>query len=345
MLDTIFEPERNPDLYGDITHVVRINYYPPRGDNKEGWDNIDIFGWLGYKMQIKVDFLCRDSILAAPLVLDLALFLDLAKRAGMSGVQEWLSFYWKSPQPVARGPLSRARHLHPAHEAEEHAPPPQGRRPDHPPRCRVLRLTGPSWSGRRRRPVGVAEWRPSTRYFSAHEPDVCLSRLRQATGQGRPRRRRRGPRRGGRLASTAEGARRRRRVGAPPPAAQARRRADRSPRSTCACVATTPAARSSRLTRRRPRWPYLVAVAPFLLALLLVILAFADAQYGVLVVAVVALVVAVAVPGAAQRGSAIPTSSASSAGSPPRPTRSPWEDEEPDGGRVGEPADDLGTDP
>ena len=98
VLDTIFEPERNPDLYGDIHHVVRINYYPPRGDNKEGWDNIDIFGWLGYKMQIKIDFLCRDSILAAPLVLDLALFLDLAKRAGMSGVQEWLSFYWKSPQ-------------------------------------------------------------------------------------------------------------------------------------------------------------------------------------------------------------------------------------------------------
>jgi len=98
VLDTIFEPERNPDLYGDMTHVVRINYYPPRGDNKEGWDNIDIFGWLNYKMQIKVDFLCRDSILAAPIVLDLALFLDLARRAGMSGVQEWLSFYWKSPQ-------------------------------------------------------------------------------------------------------------------------------------------------------------------------------------------------------------------------------------------------------
>ena len=103
VLDTIFEPERNPDLYGDITHVVRINYYPPRGDNKEGWDNIDIFGWLGYKMQIKVDFLCRDSILAAPLVLDLALFLDLAKRSGMEGVQDWLSFYWKSPQESLPG--------------------------------------------------------------------------------------------------------------------------------------------------------------------------------------------------------------------------------------------------
>jgi myo-inositol-1-phosphate synthase len=103
VLDTIFEPERYPDLYGDIHHVVRINYYPPRGDNKEGWDNIDIFGWLGYKMQIKVDFLCRDSILAAPLVLDLALFLDLAKRAGMAGNQDWLSFYWKSPQEPAPG--------------------------------------------------------------------------------------------------------------------------------------------------------------------------------------------------------------------------------------------------
>ena len=82
----------------DFSHVVRINYYPPRGDNKEGWDNIDIFGWLGYPMQIKLNFLCRDSILAAPIVLDLALFLDLAQRAGMKGIQEWLSFYFKSPQ-------------------------------------------------------------------------------------------------------------------------------------------------------------------------------------------------------------------------------------------------------
>jgi myo-inositol-1-phosphate synthase len=98
VLDTILQPEEYPRLYGDITHVVRINYYPPRGDNKEGWDNIDIFGWMGYPMQIKVDFLCRDSILAAPLVLDLALFLDLAARAGEKGVQEWLSFYFKSPQ-------------------------------------------------------------------------------------------------------------------------------------------------------------------------------------------------------------------------------------------------------
>ena len=97
-----------PGLYGDISHVVRINYYSPRGDNKEGWDNIDIFGWLGYLMQIKINFLCRDSILAAPIVLDLALFLDLAARAGMSGIQEWLSFYWKSPMT--------APNLYPEHD-------------------------------------------------------------------------------------------------------------------------------------------------------------------------------------------------------------------------------------
>ena len=93
-------------MYKDFYHKVRINYYPPRGDNKEGWDNIDIKGWLDYPMQIKVDFLCRDSILAAPIVLDLAIFLDLAKRAGMSGIQEWLSFYLKSPQaPEGRYPI------------------------------------------------------------------------------------------------------------------------------------------------------------------------------------------------------------------------------------------------
>jgi len=97
VIDTILQPDAYPDLYGNIDHVVRINYYPPRGDNKEGWDNIDIFGWMGYPMQIKVNFLCRDSILAAPLVLDLALFFDLAARAGESGVQEWLSFYFKAP--------------------------------------------------------------------------------------------------------------------------------------------------------------------------------------------------------------------------------------------------------
>ena len=98
VLEQVLEPELHPKLYGDLYHKVRINYYPPRGDDKEGWDNIDIRGWLGYKMQLKVDFLCKDSILAAPLVLDLALFLDLGKRAGMKGIQEWLSFYMKSPQ-------------------------------------------------------------------------------------------------------------------------------------------------------------------------------------------------------------------------------------------------------
>lgn len=102
VLDSILQPENHPELYGDLYHKIRINYYPPRGDNKESWDNIDIFGWLGYKMQIKINFLCRDSILAAPIVLDLVLFLDLAKRAGMSGIQEWLSFYLKSPQ-AAKG--------------------------------------------------------------------------------------------------------------------------------------------------------------------------------------------------------------------------------------------------
>nr|WP_294993337.1 inositol-3-phosphate synthase [uncultured Sediminibacterium sp.] len=98
VLEDIFQPDINPALYGDLYHKVRINYYPPHGDNKESWDNIDIFGWLGYPMQIKINFLCRDSILAAPIVLDLAIFMDLAKRANMSGIQEWLSFYFKSPQ-------------------------------------------------------------------------------------------------------------------------------------------------------------------------------------------------------------------------------------------------------
>jgi myo-inositol-1-phosphate synthase len=97
VLDYILQPNLYPDLYEKLCHVVRINYYPPRGDNKEGWDNIDLFGWLGYPMQLKINFLCRDSILAAPIVLDVALFLDLAKRTGMAGIQEWLSFYFKSP--------------------------------------------------------------------------------------------------------------------------------------------------------------------------------------------------------------------------------------------------------
>ena len=108
VLEHILQPELYPELYDNFYHKVRINYYPPRGDNKEGWDNIDIFGWLGYPMQIKVDFLCRDSILAAPIVLDLALFMDLGKRIGFSGIQEWLSFYFKSPQ--------HAPELYPEHD-------------------------------------------------------------------------------------------------------------------------------------------------------------------------------------------------------------------------------------
>jgi myo-inositol-1-phosphate synthase len=108
VLDGILQPELYPTLYKDFYHKVRINYYPPRGDNKESWDNIDIFGWMGYPMQVKVNFLCRDSILAAPIVLDLVLFMDLAQRAGMKGIQEWLSFYFKSPM-VAPG-------LYPEHD-------------------------------------------------------------------------------------------------------------------------------------------------------------------------------------------------------------------------------------
>lgn len=108
VLEHIFQPELYPELYGDVYHKVRINYYPPRADNKESWDNLDIFGWMGYPMQIKVNFLCRDSILAAPLALDLALFLDLAQRAGLSGIQEWLSFYFKSPM--------HAPELYPEHD-------------------------------------------------------------------------------------------------------------------------------------------------------------------------------------------------------------------------------------
>ncbi|MEO6210397.1 MAG: inositol-3-phosphate synthase [Gemmatimonadaceae bacterium] len=108
VLHDILQPEIYPDLYKGFAHVVRINYYPPRGDNKEGWDNIDIVGWMGYPMQIKINFLCRDSILAAPIVLDLALFMDFAHRAGMKGIQEWLSFYFKSPMAAAG--------LHPEHD-------------------------------------------------------------------------------------------------------------------------------------------------------------------------------------------------------------------------------------
>jgi myo-inositol-1-phosphate synthase len=125
VLHNILQPEMYPELYKDFSHVVRINYYPPRGDNKEGWDNIDITGWLGYPMQIKVNFLCRDSILAAPIVLDLALFSDFAQRAGMKGIQEWLSFYYKSPQ-TAPGAPGGARSVHSADQAQEHAAAPHG---------------------------------------------------------------------------------------------------------------------------------------------------------------------------------------------------------------------------
>ena len=108
VLDYVLQPDLYPELYRDLSHVVRINYYPPRGDNKEGWDNIDLVGWLGYPMQLKINFLCRDSILAAPIVLDLVLLLDLAKRAGLMGIQEWLSFYFKSPM--------HAQGLYPEHD-------------------------------------------------------------------------------------------------------------------------------------------------------------------------------------------------------------------------------------
>ena len=108
VLEYILQPQLYPELYANMYHKVRINYYPPRGDNKEGWDNIDIVGWLGYPMQLKINFLCRDSILAAPIVLDSALFLDLAKRAGLHGIQEWLSFYFKAPM--------HAKEVYPEHD-------------------------------------------------------------------------------------------------------------------------------------------------------------------------------------------------------------------------------------
>jgi myo-inositol-1-phosphate synthase len=136
VLEHILQPELYPELYGNFTHKVRINYYPPRGDNKEGWDNIDIFGWLGYPMQIKVDFLCRDSILAAPIVLDLVLFMDLAQRSAELrglGIQEWLSFYFKSPM-TAPG-------LYPEHDLFI-----QLIRTDHAFGLGILRLTTMPWS-------------------------------------------------------------------------------------------------------------------------------------------------------------------------------------------------------
>ena len=170
VLEHILQPDLYPDLYGDFTHKVRINYYPPRGDNKEGWDNIDIFGWLGYPMQIKVDFLCRDSILAAPIVLDLVLFLDLAQRTpelrGL-GIQEWLSLLQESHD--RSGALSRARPVYSTHEAEEYPASSTRRGTDHAPGARVLRL------------VHVGGHDRCRRYFSSSDG-------KHATAEALPRR-------------------------------------------------------------------------------------------------------------------------------------------------------------
>ena len=140
VLDYILQPDLYPELYKDLCHVVRINYYPPRGDNKEGWDNIDLFGWLGYPMQLKINFLCRDSILAAPIVLDLVLFLDLASAGGDERHPGVAVVLLQEPDARARA-LSGARPVHPADEAEEHAALPPGRGTDHASRAGVLRLT------------------------------------------------------------------------------------------------------------------------------------------------------------------------------------------------------------
>ena len=179
VLDAILQPELYPELYGDYFHKVRIEYYPPRGDAKEGWDNIDIVGWLGQPMQIKIDFLCRDSILAAPVVLDLLLFLDLAGRAGLSGIQEWLSFYFKSPDGAA-GPAARARPLRPAHEAHQHAADPGRRRGHRPLGTRLLRggrgLSPPSIplpmgaAVHRGRPPDSRQHRPKAGYRALSPP-------------------------------------------------------------------------------------------------------------------------------------------------------------------------------
>ena len=142
VLEHILQPELYPELYGDVYHKVRINYYPPAGDSKEGWDNIDIFGWLGYPMQIKIDFLCRDSILAAPLVLDLVLFMDLAQRAGLQRHPGVALLLLQEPSTCRLG-LSRARPVHPADQAQEHPPLAHGRRADHTPGHGVL--PGPEW--------------------------------------------------------------------------------------------------------------------------------------------------------------------------------------------------------
>ena len=144
VLDYILQPQLYPDLYEDLCHVVRINYYPPRGDNKEGWDNIDLVDWLGYKMQLKINFLCRDSILAAPIVLDVALFLDLAKRAGHARHPGVAVVLFQESRARARS-LPGTRPVHSADEAEEHAALFEGRRAHHAPGARVLRLTADVW--------------------------------------------------------------------------------------------------------------------------------------------------------------------------------------------------------
>ena len=148
VLDYILQPDLYPELYKDLCHVVRINYYPPRGDNKEGWDNIDLVGWLGYPMQLKINFLCRDSILAAPIVLDLVLFLDLARRAGLARHPGMALVLLQEPD-ARQGALPGARPLHPVDEAEEHAAVPEERAVDHAPGHRVLRLTSSTENGER----------------------------------------------------------------------------------------------------------------------------------------------------------------------------------------------------
>ncbi len=177
VLEHILQPELYPELYGNIYHKVRINYYPPRGDNKEGWDNIDIFGWLGYPMQIKVDFLCRDSILAAPIVLDLVLFMDLAQRsrncaARHPGVAELLL----QVADDRAGALSRARFVHSADEAEEHAAALEGRRTDYASGAGILRLgrTEPVFSSVRRLKAFDAIPKFHYRLRSCHWPCCCM---------------------------------------------------------------------------------------------------------------------------------------------------------------------------
>ena len=179
VLEYILQPQLYPELYGKIHHKVRINYYPPRGDNKEGWDNIDIFGWLGYPMQIKVDFLCRDSILAAPIVLDLVLFPGSSPTRRPARHPGMAKLLFQEPNVRPRA-LSRTRSLHPTNEAEEHVTLDDGRRPNHPPRRRILRLTY-RWftlSGREGRP----RRHPTTNKFLHVHCRCADSNLRRSAG-------------------------------------------------------------------------------------------------------------------------------------------------------------------